>query len=294
MSLPFIDDPNMPGLRLAGDPAAFTTAIAEALRNTTAGQWHCDGVRVDRFRYRAGARAILQLTLVVARNGEQAIHLPGALWLHAGKTAKATGPDRVDPMDLPRTLRISGGLLTLFPHDRKVPGIEEFVRSPARRAHALIGDPMTDAPCLARYRPGIGATFRWQGRRTAYVKIDSDRPASDRFRDLDRLHSLCDGQRLATPEPLGFSDAIGAVAIAEVQGTFLGDILRHDDRASVESAIATIIAALSNLNALAVPPRRTRDARDLLRRARCDGAADRCRRRVAGRPRRRLCRGPRQ
>ena len=273
MSLPVIQDSRLPGLALAADQTRLNRAIDAAIGDATGGVWRCRRAGVQRFRYRKHQRAILQLVLEFVGPEGRLAEIPGALWLYPGGKVRDRAEDTPPPTgrELPQSLfePSAGGLLTLFPYDRRVPEIAAFCTDPAAHAKALIGAAATGPPVLSRYRPGLGATFRWPGQTgTAFVKVFNQHSAKTTFTDLQRLAGLCARERyLVTPEPLGFSDEIGAVALRAAPGRHLGEILRNGSADELTQATGTVLDGFSTLNGLGIEPRRARTAEDLLQRA---------------------------
>lgn len=272
MTFPAIDDDRLPGLKLASNSESLSDAIDAALCEASHGFWRCEQITIRRFRYRQGKRAILQLMLKLAGPEGAPVTYPGALWFFAGGKAKArsktgTGPTR---RMLPHTLfePVSAAILTLFPYDRRVPEIAEFLADPASHTQGLLGRRSTKPPQLSRYRPGLGATFRWHADDLCgFVKVFNDRSASEKFAELNDLAQRCIGLDVQTPVPLGFSEDLCAVALKQARGVPLSDILRDGSADEIGQAIESVLKGLTALNGLDVRPVRSRTASDLLRRA---------------------------
>lgn len=273
MTMPVISDPGLPGLRQTAEHGVLVNAIDNALCKATATAWRCQASWIARFRYRAGNRAILQLDLTLSGPDGEQQDVPGALWLYNGDKAKKAIMclEVQDPAAFPAMIFVHsiGGLLTLFPHDRRVPDIARFLASSSLRALDLTGSQAPLLPELARYRPGLGATFRWQtASGVSFVKIFNDRPASERYADLETLCARIQSPALAAPTPLGFDNDVSAVALSEARGVPLAECLSGNGGKDQTAAIDVVLGGFDTLNRAKISPRRNIGGEDLLKRGR--------------------------
>jgi len=271
---PLLRDPELPGLELALERDWLAVAVSRALRHGTGGAWQVEESDFVRFRYRPGTRAVVQLRLRLCGPAGRR-ELPAALWLFSGGKAAKHGAGLPAPAagELPAGLfePVTGGLLTLFPHDRHLPEIARFLAAPERHAAALgvAGD--AALPEVTRYRPGIGATFRWAGpEEAAYVKIGGARPPAATVARIARLAERCAVSGLAPALPLGTDPSIAAMALEAAPGEPLNVLLGQAGDAEVAATMARIGSALARFHRLEPalgsdpePP----DSASLLRRA---------------------------
>lgn len=222
MSSPAVGDPALPGLgsALAGGPE-LSGALDRALRAASGGGWGVAAVRLVRFRHRPGERAILQLDLKL-HGPDGSGTRPAALWLFAGDKAAR------EAIELPAALPgeppagahdpWSGGLLTVFPHDRGVGTIRALMSDPDRHAGTLMGQPAASPPEPVRYRPGLGATLRWRGLgRAVYVKLHRGDPQAAAER-IQRVSAASRGIGIVPVGVSGIDPSIGALALEEAPG----------------------------------------------------------------------------
>lgn len=269
MSLPVLHDPTLPGLAIVTDPAAFVQALARALADRL--PWRLAGARIERIRYRKGERAILQVELVPEQPGVSP--LPASIWLHAGTKAaklarRATGTDgRGSPILEP----LSGALVYLFPDDPHVREIAKFLAAPAAHADLLPhgSTARSNEPELMRFRPGLGATFRWagNGRGTAFVKIHNGAEAAGAIRRLQLLRLLAIDRCFAVPDPIGIDAGLNAHAMREVVGYGYGDILLREPVTVVEEFTEILLSALADLHQCGLEVEEIKDRDHFLRRA---------------------------
>lgn len=190
-----ISDPALPGLEKALR-REIAPLLSAALGAASGGAWSLLRAAPVRLRYRPGKRAIVQYALTLSGPRGEFV-TPAALWFFAGgKAAKIAGkiaaPEAAVAMPLAAVLEpVTGGLLQVFPHDHRVPQIAAFLNDSRAFASDLFGGSggAAGAPELARFRPGIGATFRWSaaiGPRV-FVKIN---PATSPLRARARLTAL--------------------------------------------------------------------------------------------------------
>jgi len=251
-----IRDPALPGLETAmrGEIAPCLSAALGAASN---GEWSLLSATPVRFRYRPGKRAIVQYTLTfLGLKGE--FSTPAALWFFAGgKAAKlarkvtfqgldnsAPPPAVLDPA--------TGGLLQIFPYDYKVPQLAAFLREPGAYAPDLLGaaaDP-ADAPELVRFRPGLGATFRWRrpGGPQVYVKIYPGVNSADALVRLESLHRAAPPAGFATPRVVGSAEKIAAIAVEGIEGPYFGGILATGRIPEIQDAAQRAARALAGLH----------------------------------------------
>ena len=258
MNAPMITDAAMPGLATALSPGALARDLSDAVSAATSGEWSIPELDIVRLRYRRGQRAILQVDL--ALEGPQGLmRAPGSVWFFAGGKAakKAASAPPTQRWQLPRVFLEPRRecLVSIFPHDRHVPQIATFLANPGEFASELLGARIFSAPRLVRYRPGIGATFRWQGDKgTRYVKVHGDRSPA-------RLAASVRGIAAAlgpviVPEPLGIAEEIAAVSYREVEGPFLDGVLAGGDVDHIRDASERAAGAMHVLHGAGLDARR--------------------------------------
>ena len=270
MSLAAICDDALPGLRIVADEALFTGAMSEALARAGRFYGRLASVRIVRIRHRQGERAILQAEFVF--DGPQEAALPASIWLFAGnkaeRRAKVTGEQ---PLNAPVYEPTSAALVYFFPADPYVPELAEFVSDPDRFQEQLLpgyGETV-GGPEVARFRPGIGATFKWRvaDGRCAYVKIQKDSDAQTSAIMLEELRSAASGTSFSVPRPLGFAPEINAFAMEEVTGEIFGHALAGASRREALAITEKALDGLSDLHACAIAPRQRKDRLHFVSRA---------------------------
>lgn len=271
MTTPAIDDPALAGFALALQPDKLTPYLSSSLAEATDGKWSVQNVSVVRYRYRAGSRAIVQTDLsLFGPNGH--LDAPGSIWFFAGDKAKKhaarapkPGETGLPPMFVEPH---SGGLVSIFPFDRRVPQLQQFANDSENHAGVLLGCKPTGQPRIVRYRPGLGGTFRWKGiDRTAYVKIFTDRSASGALAQLRAMGDVFGSTNLTIPEPIGAVDALGALSIAEVDGPSLLDIIGTKRTPELGGLMVRVADALHYLHGSTLQPDQSRGASGFIKRA---------------------------
>jgi aminoglycoside phosphotransferase (APT) family kinase protein len=258
---PVPEDPVLPHLAEALDPVAMLALFRGEL--TPAGEFGIEDCRVDRIRYRRGARAIIQYTvrLVAPSGGElreqwiTALLYPreraGQVW---GKLQRRVPPIAVPDAVLPPVAfaQDSTMILQTFPVDRRLPSLPALV-NPGQLAFAL-AQPGGAAPGAwtveaVRYRAGLGCALRWHldarsnGSDTWYVKAYRDRQGARSHRALLALGSALGGLGFTVPEPVAYLEDHRALVQEEVTGRSLADVLlAKDDAGPVMGRVAEALA----------------------------------------------------
>jgi Phosphotransferase enzyme family len=271
MSLADVSDDTLPGLKIVADPRLFLPALTRAMADAGREFGLPAAMRIVRIRHRKGERAIVHAEFDF--NFPDGKIMPASLWLHNGEKAArrgrkaASSPAKNGPIYEP----LSGALVYFFPSDPYVPELSEFVSNPQRHSSALLDrlDSPTSAPELARFRPGIGATFRWAdpGRPGAYVKIQKDCDARSSTTLLKNMHAASVGKSFSVPRPIGFSGEINAFAMEEVLGETLGQRLANGSPYQAHEATRTVLRALKELHECGFAPRLRKDRAHFISRA---------------------------
>ena len=249
MTIRLPHDEALPGLACISDHARMLRAFSRVLADRLPGGADITQFRVVRLRHRPGQRAVLSLDL---KAGAQT--MAASLWLFAGtKAAKRAAGSDGHGIHEP----VTGGLLHVFPFDPHVPALARFHTHHADHAPALLGLPGADmqAPELVRFRPGLGAAFRWQARSGDgfYVKIHKDADARRCLDQLSRLKLASAGRRFDVPAPAGCDTSINAYAMTEVTGPSLAGVLSLGQGGAM-SAVENALRALQDLHRCGIVP----------------------------------------
>jgi Phosphotransferase enzyme family len=270
MTLAAISDAAMPGLSIVADESVFIRALATAL----AGAGVTDRLatmQIIRIRYRPGERMILNVQL--GFSGDNRRLWPASIWLHAGGKARRRARDSAAAtMASPIFEPLSEALVYLFPADPHVPEIGVFLAGPMAFADRLVGDVARPnaPPELVRYRPGLGATFRWPcvGRDAVYVKIQKGSDASGAVAALQHIGGVAAGRKFAVPRPTGIATEISAYAMGAVRGLTYFDVLAHAPLLEVETRTRELLGAMSEFHTSSIKPFSRKDRLTLLSGAR--------------------------
>ncbi len=250
--------------------------LSDAVYHATGGLWSLDRLRLVRFRHRPRERVILQVDTRL-RGPRGPVCLPASIWLHAGgKTAKVAA--RLPPVDrsplLPPTALIeprSGALIQFFPHDYRVPQIARFVTDHQRYAPRLFAESSVDAcpPKLVRYRPGLGATFYWRRKsgKAIYVKIFAEADDCGLADQLFHLGAVSQPSFFKVPRLIGRADEIAAISVEAARGRSFDDILAAAGISKIRHASLVVVDAIGEFHAQAAGPKKIKDHRELVRRA---------------------------
>ncbi|MGB8818779.1 MAG: phosphotransferase [Rhizobiaceae bacterium] len=271
MSLAQISDDALPGLRIVADQKLFLAALTRALAEADRNHGPLASMRIVRVRYRKGERAVIHAEFDGQAADEQALH--ASIWLRSRESAArrgrkaAAGQAKGAPVYEP----LSGALVHFFPSDPYVPEIAQFVSDPQRHSAALLGDPAAPAgiPELARFRPGIGATFRWgaQGTPGAYVKIQKECDARIAIELLRDMGAASAGRSFSVPQPKGLSEDINAFAMEEVLGDTLDQRLAKASPSVARAAVSSVLRGLKDFHECALVPHLRKDRTHLISRA---------------------------
>ncbi len=271
MSLADVSDDALPGLKVVSAPKLFLPALARALTDAARSFGPPASMRIVRIRHRKGERAVIHAEFDF--NCPDGKMLPASIWLHSAEKAArrgrkaAAGQAPGAPVYEPG----SGALIYFFPSDPFVPEISKFVSDPQRFGALLLKGVAapSSAPELARFRPGVGATFRWgdAGRPGAFVKIQKDCDARTEFGLLEDMHAASAGKSFSVPRPIGFCEEINALAMEEALGDTLGQRLADASPYEARAITGTALRALKELHECGFVPRLRKDRTHLLNRA---------------------------
>jgi aminoglycoside phosphotransferase (APT) family kinase protein len=249
-----ISDPALPGLAVVADLPTFLPALSAALADGPVGRRQLTVLNITRIRYRPGQRAILSAD--IEAEGLQAAL---SLWLHAG-TKAAKRASKVDDGACHEPL--SNALVYVFPADPHVPALAHFASRPGVYAQALVSRPSSEMgmPALVRYRPGIGATFRWQATtgEAFYVKLTRDGDCSIAVTQLRMLKAAARGTRFDVPAPAGLAQDVNAFAMEEVTGHSFRDRLAAGGVAASIRMTESVLQALRDFRHCGVALAKTR------------------------------------
>jgi hypothetical protein len=259
MNLAMVSDDALPGLHFVADSKAFLPALSRALTDAGRSDGPLQSMRIIRIRHRRGERAIVQVEFVFQAPENKT--LSAAIWLYAGgKAARrahkaAAGNAAAAPVYEPS----SGALVHFFPSDPFVPDMARFVSNPRSYSGQLLSGLAAPAgePELARFRPGIGATFRWRdaGKRVVYVKILKDCDAGAAASLLEAMGDASLGKSFSVPKPLGFCADVNGLAMEEALGETLDQRLARSTPRGAHMATAQVLHALRDFHTCAVVPR---------------------------------------
>lgn len=271
MSLENISDDALPGLRIIASDKLFLPALTLALSRTGRHDGPITSMRVVRVRHRKGERAIIHAEF--DRQFPREKVLPASIWLRSGESAARRGRKAAagQAKGAPILEPLSGALIYFFPSDPYVPEIAEFVSNPQRYSASLLEDlavPAND-PELARFRPGIGATFRWgiPGTPGAYVKIQKESDARAAIDLLKDMHAASKGTCFSVPRPIGLSEEINAFAMEEVHGDTLRQRLANGSPAGARAGAPSVLHALKDLHECGLVPHLRKDRAHFINRA---------------------------
>ncbi len=242
-----IDDPALPGL---------SRLDAAALRRIAA----AERVEVMRLRYRAGQRAIVQLSI---GGPGQGVAGQGTLWLFAGdKASRLADRNRAAVFD-----RDTRALFEPFPQDHRMPEIRAFLKTYPEAGAALIGGAPAGVPVLLRYRPGLSCTFRCARAdgAAAYVKLIRDEPVQALAQVNAALADALRRTPVGVAPVTGTDAALAAIGYGAAPGIPLEAALAA---AGDPAPMGQAIDALARLWRARVTPVRTLGAAALLRRGR--------------------------
>lgn len=261
-----IHDAALPGLARAMDPGRMTDLLRQALADRRPDLLPLREAKIERYRYRAGERAVVQFS-AQSPGGR----LDGAMWFFAGgKAEKLAG--RCEEQASPGCLALpGGGLVELFPFDRSVPQIRQFLQERHRLSFELLGEAELEPPQLVRYRPGLGATFRWRGTaQIRYVKIYKDGSPEATAALVVELARPLQGSAMGLPTVVATLPEHGGLVLDEVQGTVLADLIVQRSAPAIAVTLRRVAVALRTLHKL--PPERFSGVRGV------QGFMARCRR----------------
>ncbi len=268
-------DPGLPGLERMMRPEGMAD-LSRALETSTQGEWSVTDSRLVRYRHRPGKRAVLQVE--VCLSGPMGdLTLPASIWLHAGgKSAKILQRSKLPPQSHHRPpARIleprTSALLQFFPYDHRVPQIARFVGGHKRMAPQLLSKyaKPNGAPELARFRPGLGATFRWKRKECSdvYVKVFDGDVATPIVDESTPFSSLPTARQFALPRLVGRCPAISAVAFEAAAGVSFDKILIGSTKCEVRRASRKAVRALSQFHRQVPQPTKHKDHHEMVRRA---------------------------
>jgi|GEM_PF-1347468 len=145
-------------------------------------------------------------------------------------------------------------LLTLFPHDYRLPTLERCLDAGLVSAEAGSDFPLTGCEVIA-YRPGVRCQMRYRDARggKVYGKVSFRRGTPDRVFEVQRqawesISRRASGFRV--PRPLAFLPGLGMSLVEAVDGFSLDEVLRTGD--GLGNSIKKIASALSGFHALEV------------------------------------------
>lgn len=189
-----VEDPLLPG------PSDLTTGTLQRIT-------HAETVRLLRFRYRAGKRAILHLDTGV---------LQGLVWFFRGdKARRLARRNKAAVYD-----EATSSLYERFPNDHRMPQIRTFLTDYAALAPGLIGGHPLGRARLLRYRPGLSCTFRCgvAGGGTAFVKLINDDSPMRLAVMNQHMSSLLKQTPVSVAPVMGTEPGISAIAYAAARG----------------------------------------------------------------------------
>ncbi len=253
---PVPDDPALPGLAVALDPAAALPMLSRAFAPLP-----ITGCRADRVRYRRGARAVVQYSV----RFEEASG-PRDRWV----TALVYPPERA--REVLKKLRTgspstpTGGIptvkddpesklvLQVFPFDRRLPSLGALTDPEplVSRLGGPAGEPGTWTAVPVRYRAGLACALRWRldardgtGGTTWYVKAYRDEQGLRTGATLAALSSRGTARKFTVPRPVGYLDDHRTLVQEESPGASLADVVAgSDDPGPVMERVADALVAL--------------------------------------------------
>jgi hypothetical protein len=272
---PFLADPALPGLVIAGDPDAMRDVFQRHLRSF--GRPHrLRYCRLFRVRYRRADRCVLQYTLGLVEpdtGRERSEWVTGVM--HAGDRTRriwdklqsadlGTIPDAVATLEPFSFVPDLGMLVQAFPYDRRLPTLPLLMSGPPPELEPSLlarfgrGDWQTEAWNVepVRYRAGLGATLRLTTRaRNAatgeardgrfYVKIYRDEEEGEQtHRTLRAFGDEVDGEGFGVGRPIVYSGDLRALLQEEAPGVSLQEILQNRDGSVPARQAAAALAAL--------------------------------------------------
>lgn len=257
-------DPALPGLSQIADSEGFAGLLRPLLSSRRPAASRLTGLGIQRVRHREGERAIVQCELDFDDAG-QCFSLPASIWMFAGNKAEkragqATRTDGAAPLFEP----VTKSLVYIFPQDPHVLGLAAFVHTAKSCLRTLVphAEGTVRAPELVRFRPGLGATFRWTlpGGDAVYVKVLADGDVAVNAARLNVLRDASGRRNWDVPEVTGFDTTLPAIAIGEMRGTVYADLLSRQSADAAAEATKSVVEALRDFHASAPWPeeRKTR------------------------------------
>ena len=288
---PFLADPALPGLVIAGDPEAMLDVFQRHLRSF--GRPHrLRYCRLSRVRYRRADRCVLQYTLGLVEpdtGRERSEWVTGVM--HAGDRTRRIW-DKLRSADLGRIPHAFttfepfsfvpdlGMLVQAFPYDRRLPTLPLLMAGPPPELEPSLlarfgpGDWHAVAWNVEpiRYRAGLGATLRLTARARNpatgeardgrfYVKIYRDEEEGEQTnRTLRAFWEAADGEGFGVGRPIAYSGDLRALLQEEAPGVSLREILLRDREWPVPTREAA--AALAALHLSCAPTTRRHRSQD--------------------------------
>jgi Phosphotransferase enzyme family len=263
MSPQSISDIALPGLSIAADPNLFLPALCSVLMQSGREIAQPDRMTIVRIRHRQGERAVIHAEFGFRPAGTPV--LPASIWLHAdGKAKRRAAKAAVRQIArAPVHEPMSDALVYFFPSDPYVPEMADFVSDPHGYAGELLAGFAAPprAPEVVRFRPGVGAAFRWRGsdKPGAYVKIQKESDALEQAVLLERIREASRGTSFSVPRSLGASARINALAMEEVAGGTFGELLAGASPSEASAVTQKVLRALRALHERGPAPADRRD-----------------------------------
>ena len=287
---PLLADPVFPGLGVASDPELMRGVFEEHLRPISGGTYRVIDCRLSRFRYRRGARCVLQYTLRLTdpdTGCERIQWVTGVMYAKNRTRRKWEKLRSLDPGAIPNIFPTFepfafipdlGMLVEVFPYDRRLPTLPLVMAGPSPELELPLlarfgpGNWRTEAWNIepVRYRAGLGAALRLtvQGQddatsrrieRRFYAKVYRDEGQGQQTHQVLRAlrkQARANGEGFTVARPLAYLSGLRTLLQEEAPGTPLEEILLGEgDTTEAARRVAQALAAFNQGDAPATTRR---------------------------------------
>jgi len=278
----FPTDPDFPQLKTASDPGLMLDVFRRHLKPVPRKPYQIQECIPFRFRFRQGtARCVLQYTLrlVEPATGQGCSQwVTGLIYAQAGEAERLCQQTQTsiqrqeipeawrsfEPVDFIPDLNM---LVTLFPHDHKLPSLPRVMAGMSADLKPLLLDQFGPGDWQVgrcdiepmRYRTELGAVVRYtiagRNRLTAgnetkrfYLKVYRNQRGRETYQLLRSLAERAGAHEkfFSVIKPIAYLSELRTLVLEEAAGTSLQEVLLHDsDSLTAVRAVARAVAALN-------------------------------------------------